>query len=246
MYLLLPEVLDELGLREPGGPGLTFELLDGSERELTADPLPIESYRDWVFGVWGGDFPVGLPPDDNGPPHLRHRELSFWSEEQADPAGLYVAYNQVVRIGSDGRPVTDLATEIADAASTPSDEPFAIDLRNNGGGDNNTFAALRRAVETMARARPGRVSIIAGRSTFSAAGNLRLVGEPPGGGLNIYGDVRVVTLPASGIVVLISKRYHERAPGDDRLALEPDVRVEVTWDDYVAGRDPVLEAALTP
>ena len=111
----------------------------------------------------------------------------------------------------------------------------------------------------MARARPGRVSIIAGRSTCSAAGNfitdllvgpqaanLRLVGESPGGGLNIYGDVRVVTLPASGIVVLISERYHERAPGDDRLAIPPDRPVELTWDDYAAGRDPVLEAAFAP
>jgi len=259
MYLLLPEVLDALGLREPGGPSLTFELADGYQRELTADPLPIESYRDWVFGVWGGGFPEGLPPDNDGPPHLRHRELSFWLEELADPAGLYVAYNNVVRTGSDGLPVTDLAAEIAAAAATPSDEPFAIDLRNNGGGDNNTFAALRHAVEAMARARPGRASMIAGRSTFSAAGNfitdlrvgpearnLRLVGEPPGGGLNIYADVRVVTLPASGIVVLISKRYHERAPGDDRLELAPDVPVEVTWADYAAGRDPVLEAALVP
>lgn len=259
MYLLLPEVLDELGLREPGGPGLTFELADGSERELTTEPLAIEAYRDWVFGEWGGGFPEGLPPDDAGPPHLRHRDRSFWSEELAEPAGLYVAYNQVVRTGSDGRPIADLAAEIAAAATTPSELPFAIDLRNNGGGDNNTFAALRRAVESMARARPGRVSIIAGRSTFSAAGNfitdllvgpqaanLRLVGEAPGGGLNIYGDVRVVTLPASGIVVLISERYHERAPGDDRLSIPPDRPVELTWDDYAARRDPVLEAAFAP
>ena len=259
MYLLLPEVLDELGLREPGGPGLTFELADGSERELATEPLPIEAFRDWVFGVWGGGFPEGLPPDDAGPAHLRHRDLSFWTEELAQPPGLYVAYNQVVRTGSDGRAVADLAAEIATAAATPSDQPFAIDLRNNGGGDNNTFAALRRAVETMARARPGRVSIIAGRSTFSAAGNfitdllvgpqaanLRLVGEPPGGGLNIYGDVRVVTLPASGIVVLISGRYHERAAGDDRLEILPGRPAEVTWADYAAGRDPVLEAAFAP
>ena len=42
MYLTLPEILDELGLREPGDPGLTFELLDGSTRELTTEPLPID------------------------------------------------------------------------------------------------------------------------------------------------------------------------------------------------------------
>ena len=75
--------------------------------------------------------------------------------------------------------------------------------------------------------------------------NLRLVGESPGGGLNIYGDVRVVTLPASKIVVLVSEVYHLRARDDDRLALPPAVPVELAWEDYVAGRDPVLEAALT-
>jgi hypothetical protein len=62
----------------------------------------------------------------------------------------------------------------------------------------------------------------------------------------MYGDVRVVTLPATAIVVLISTRYHERAPGDDRLEIVPDVPVEITWADYAARRDPVLEAALTP
>ena len=55
----------------------------------------------------------------------------------------------------------------------------------------------------------------------------------------------VVTLPASGIVVLVSEDYHDERPGDDRLALPPDIPVEVTWEDYVAGRDPVLEAALS-
>jgi hypothetical protein len=58
--------------------------------------------------------------------------------------------------------------------------------------------------------------------------------------------VKVVTLPASKIVVLISARYHERAPGDPRLAITPDVPVEVSWADYAAGRDPVLAAALKP
>lgn len=260
MYLLLPEILDELGLRAPGDPGLTFELADGTTRELTTEPLPIEAFRDWVFGAWGGLFPESLPPDEDGPPHLRHRDLAFWSEDLRDPAGLYVGYNEVRSASGDGRPLTDLAAEIeAAAASGSPDKPFVIDLRNNGGGDNTTYRPLRDAVETMARARPGRVSIITGRSTFSAAGNfvtdlmvgperehLRLVGEPPGGGLDIYGDVRVVTLPSSRIVVLISTRYHERAPGDDRLELAPDLPVELTWDDYAARRDSVLEAALAP
>jgi hypothetical protein len=255
MYLTLPEVLEELGLHERDGPGLSFEFADGSIHELKSDPLPIDAFRDWVFGVYRGAYPDGLPPDEQGPPYLRNRDLAFWTETLTEPAGWYVAYNAVAR-SSGSRTVGNLAAEILAASPTKPTQPFAIDLRNNGGGDNTTYRGLREAVEAMARERPGRVSIIAGRSTFSAAGNfvtdllvgpeatsIRLVGEPPGGGLNMYGDVRVVTLPASGIVVLISSRYHQRAPDDDRLALTADVPVEVTWDDYTAGRDPVLEAA---
>jgi hypothetical protein len=256
MYLTLPEVLVALGMRESDGPGLTFELVDGSTRELTTEPLPIPQFHDWILGVYGTDYPTGLPPDGEGPPHLRRRDEAFWLETLADPAGLYVAYNRVLAVAANGRRIGQLAIELRDVAPDVADLPIAIDLRNNPGGDNNTFGDLRRTIEALAREQPGRVSIIAGRSTFSAAGNfvtelvvdpegdgIRLVGEAPGGGLNIYGDVDVVTLPASQIVVLISRRYHERAPGDDRLALTPDVPVELTWEDYAAGRDTVLEAA---
>ncbi len=257
MHLTVPEILDELGLREPGGPGLAFELLDGSRRELTSEPLAMPDFFQWVSGVYQGlSFPTGLPPDDDGPQHLRNRDLAFWTEPLTSPSGMYVGYNEVQRnAGSDT--LLGLATDIVEAAPLEPDQPFVIDLRNNPGGDNTTYSRLLEAVETMARERPGLVSIIAGRSTFSAAGNfitdllvgperanMRLVGEPPGGGLNIYGDVRVLTLPSSGIVVLISEDYHLKAPDDDRLELPPDIPAEVTWEDYAAGRDPVLEAAL--
>jgi len=256
-YLVLPGVLEELGVLATGDPGLTIELADGSTREVTPDALPIEAYRDWVFGLYGGPYPTGLPPDPDGPPHLRHRDLEFWDETLVDPAAVYVGYNGVQSANREGRTITDLATTLLATAESRPALPVVIDLRNNPGGDNNTFGSLRSAVETIARGYPGRVSLIAGRSTFSAAGNfvtdllvgpakdgIRLVGEAPGGGLDIYGDVKVVTLPASGIVVLVSARYHERAPGDDRLEIAPDVPAEVTWPDYVAGRDPVLAAAV--
>jgi hypothetical protein len=258
-YLVLPAVLEELGVLATGDPGLTLELADGSTREVTPDALPIETYRDWIFARYAGPYPTSLPPDPDGPPHLRHRGLAFWSEVLADPAVVYVGYNGVARANSEGRSISDLATSLRTAANEDPDRPIVIDLRNNPGGDNTTFGPLRNAVESIAADHPGQVRLIAGRSTFSAAGNfvtdlltgdaragLRLAGEAPGGGLNIYGDVKVVTLPASGIVVLISARYHERAPGDDRLEIAPDAPVELTWQDYVAGRDPVLEAAARP
>ena len=87
MYLLLPEVLTERGVLAPGDPGLTVERLDGSTTELTVEPIPLAAYRDWVFGAWGGEFPEGLPPDEDGPPHLRNHDQAFWSETLRTPAG---------------------------------------------------------------------------------------------------------------------------------------------------------------
>ena len=191
----------------------------------------MEQFRDWIFGEYGGRYPEALPPDDDGPLYQRHHDQAFWSEAVKKPAGFYVGYNEVRRT-SGSKTIDELAAAVTSAATADPARPIVIDLRNNGGGDNNTYGPLRRAVEAAAHATPGSVRLITGRATFSAAGNfvtdllvgpekagIRLIGEPPGGGLDIYGDVKVVTLPASKIVVLISARYHERAPGDPRLAL---------------------------
>ena len=102
----------------------------------------------------------------------------------------------------------------------------------------------------------GRLYLLAGRATFSAAANFAaeidrdtraiVVGEPTGGGVETYGDTFPVTLPTAGWTVHIAARYHERkrGPGDRRLAVEPDVRVDLTSAQYFAGLDPVLARAL--
>lgn len=259
IYLTLPDVLTELGVLAAGDPGLTLEMPDGSTREVTPEVVPVETMRDWVFGVYGGRYPEYLPPDPDGPLALRNQGLAFWSTALTKPAGTYVGYNDIMRSASDGHTIAELASTVVDAAAKEPGVPIVVDLRNNGGGDNNTYGPLRQALEAIAADHPGSVRLITGRATFSAAGNfvtdlkvgrqkagITLVGEPPGGGLDIYGDVKVVTLPSTGIVVLIAGRYHERAPGDDRLEIEPDVPVELTWADYAAGHDPVFDAARTP
>src|SRR4051812_22856334 len=89
IYLTLPEVLEELGLVQPGDPGLTLELLDGSRREVTPEPLPLATFRDWIFGEYGGRYPEAMPPRDDGPLYQRNHALAFWSEGIKTPAGFY-------------------------------------------------------------------------------------------------------------------------------------------------------------
>ncbi len=249
MYLLLPEVVEDLGLQQPGAAALTVRLPDGTTSDIDPEPLSIAAYRDWVFGVYPS-YPTAMPPDEDGSRERQRRDEFFWTEEQPDGT-LYIAYHEV-RPRSGDVTIGKLANAV-DAA----EGPVVVDLRANPGGDNTTYAPFRDAVRRKAAAGAGLVALLTSRDTFSAAGNfvtelkageggddILLVGEPPGGGLNIYGDVATVTLEGSGIVVLISRRYHEKAPGDDRLQIEPDIPVEASWDDTVAGRDPVLDAAL--
>ncbi len=232
-------------------------MADGTTLETTPDEVPIQTFQAWIFDVYLGDYPSGLPPDPDGPAWARNRDQIIWTEPLAE-GGLYVGYNHILRPAhGDTTTVSSVAKDVSDAMDAGATDPVIVDLRNNPGGDNNTYGLFRSALERYADAAPGTVALLAGRSTFSAAGNfvtdlerghaadeILLVGEPPGGGPNIYGDVDVVTLPASGIVVLISGRWHEKAPGDPSLEVTPDIPVDLSWADVVAGRDPVLDAAI--
>ncbi len=256
MYLTLPEILGELGLLRPDAAEITVEDADGSPRDVRLEALPIETFRDWVFGRYEG-YPNGLPPDPDGLAVQRHRSAFFWSEP-LEGGGTYIGFNQVQPTRApDGITMSAATDDVRRAIEAGATDPVIVDMRNNPGGNNTTYGPFRDALVAHATERPGSVAVIAGRGTFSAAGNfvteleagdaaasVHLVGEPPGGGPNIYGDVRVVTLEHSGIVVLISTRYHERRAGDDRLEVDPDIAVELTWDDVIAGRDPVLDAAI--
>lgn len=97
--------------------------------------------------------------------------------------------------------------------------------------------------------------MLAGRLTFSAAGNFAaeladraehevFVGEPTGGAPNQFGDHVAIELPHAGITVTSAKVWVE-VSADDRPATGPDLPVPFTAAAYFAGRDPVLDAALT-
>ncbi len=95
--------------------------------------------------------------------------------------------------------------------------------------------------------------MLIGRGTFSSAllnamelkdqTQATLAGEPTGGKPNHFGEVRTFTLPHSGLTVFHSTKYFVRVPGNP-LSLEPDRRIPITFKDFEAGTDPVLEAVL--
>jgi C-terminal processing protease CtpA/Prc len=71
-----------------------------------------------------------------------------------------------------------------------------------------------------------------------------LVGEPTGGTSSSYGDEKLVVLPYSKLVVQYTTKWLGVKSKDEPDGLKPDVTVLRTFDDIVAGRDAVLEAAI--
>jgi C-terminal processing protease CtpA/Prc len=173
----------------------------------------------------------------------------LWARRVANGRALYEGCNSALA------PTTAVVGRIARLARDPKLRRVVVDVRPNGGGDNTTYTPLLTALASQQVNRRGRLYLLIGRATFSAAGNFAadvdrvtkalLVGEPTGGGVDQYGGATSVSLPVTGWNVRIATSSVQRGePGDRRLAVEPNIRVDLGSADYFAKRDPVLARAL--
>ena len=101
--------------------------------------------------------------------------------------------------------------------------------------------------------RRGHFFVIVGRRTFSSAvlnaitlkgsSEALFFGEPTGGKPNSYGEIQTISLPRSGLAATCSTKLFEVVEGDPP-AFNPDITVQISSADYLAGRDAVLEEIL--
>jgi hypothetical protein len=251
LYLRTSELLAGLGYLDAAGPA-TFTVI-GPEADAPMRDVRIEPILADDDVAWHGGDPLTLPPT-GAPLWLSRKKDTLWWTYLADSKTLYVQYNEVAR-GIDG-----VADEILDRAKRADVDRVVVDLRNNGGGDNNTYRRLRAVLQDPAIDQPGRLALLIGRLTFSAAANFAaeleqttgatFVGEDMGGSPNLYGDVRPTRLPYGAlgpIDVYVATRYWVKSTADDpRITIQPDLAVPYSSADWLAGRDPVLEAAILP
>lgn len=129
---------------------------------------------------------------------------------------------------------------------------LVLDLRLNRGGNQDLRYGF---VADLIRATGGdtRMYVLVGRGVFSATqrildelahlGGATLVGEPASSRPNAYGDSYRETLPYSGISFRTSVLWHQ-FDWRDQPWTAIDIAVPYRYADYLAGRDPALEAAL--
>jgi hypothetical protein len=251
-YALTAEVLDGLGIAKGLSP-LEFSVVDrgGRPRSVTLAPVASPAYVSAFNDPLHGHYPSLLPRTKPTPIYLKRLASPLWVGTLEGGRAVFVGFNSVQR------PELSLVDRISKLAGRPKVKRVIVDLRLNGGGDNTTYGYLLATLREPAIDMQGRLFVLIGRATFSAAANFAadldrftkatFVGEPTGGGVEIYGDAVSVLLPKTGINVRIATRYWNfgKGSGDKRLAVNPDRKVNVTVADFLAGRDPVLRAVLS-
>ncbi len=240
-YVLRTEVLRGLGLMTGDTVTITVER-DGTETERELTPVPFHEHVAWAGGLGG----IRLPERADTRYLKDLDETLTW--ERLGPV-LYVRLTEVRAEPDD---------QLVRVSQDPDVTRLVLDLRQNPGGDNHNNPPMVDLLDEFQESAGRRAVVITDRVTFSAASNLVtdleryvdpvFVGEAMGGGLNFWNDVTWVQLDRLPVPmqVGISTRYWQKAadPDDPRLTVEPDVPVTVTADDYLAGRDPALRAAL--
>jgi len=240
-YLLIPQVLRGLGMVAPDEGAISLGLVSGDGDRTTEQVVPI-SMAD--YNAWAGPYGLHLPANPSVE-YLSRIDDALWWQVQPDGETLLVQYNRVDHV--------PLATtnDLRTALHGPDVARVVLDLRHNYGGEVSALDPMLDMFEDPAIDQPGRLYVITGRNTFSAASLLvarldarteaTIVGEPMGGCPTAYGNSSDLTLPFSGIVVSVSGMLEIGVSADDRRAtIEPDIPAILTWDEWADGSDPAL------
>ena len=197
-------------------------------------------------------LPSRLEGSQSAPIYLTNVSQNFWMKPLADDV-LYVQFNQVM--DSPAESLATFAQRLDKTLTDTNPRTVIVDVRHNNGGNLGLLPPLLAALRKYESARRyGRIYVLMGRNTFSAAqvflGQMDrythaiFAGEPSSSKPNFVGEESEVILPWSGAIGSISNRYHETIPGDTREWIEPDLKLVLGSADYFANRDPLLEKVL--
>ena len=244
-YLVISEFLNGMGIIEdPNELKVTAVSRDGSEVNVTVKAAEMQNMH---HGHSTGS-------DKSLPLYMRNSEKNYWYEYIPESKTLYINYRRVLIDPADS--LRNFCKRIEEFVNTAEIGRTIIDIRNNDGGNNGTCQPFVNMISRNVKINSkGKLFIITGRQTFSAASYLLtklefntaaiIAGEPSGASPNHYGDNRPLVLPNSKIEVRLSSIFWENSfAGDKRKSTEPDLAVEMSSQDYFSGRDPVIEAIL--
>ncbi len=210
-------------------------------QEFRVEPVSAQSFQGFAWAT------LYQNPCKTGPSSSYYR--AFLINEGKT---LFMQYN--VCASSEDYPIDTFTKEVLAQLPGLHIQQVIIDLRYNGGGDSRLFEPMMDGLSKLQKQLGFTLDVLIGEGTFSSAlmnaiqltqrTECTLVGTPSGGSVNHYGEVKQFTLPNSHLPLFISsKRFTMDAdyPSD---SLQPDMLVEPTIEDMLAGIDTTVEATL--
>ena len=268
-FLTSPDILFGAGvIPNPDHLPLTL-ICEGKERRVDLNPTPLHKSTAPVEAWWdlapsyqdpSIDFKSALTLD-KAPLYLRHPDLNYWVEYLSDKAIVYIQYNRSQEMPAESMP--DFIHRVSALFDENQIKGLIVDVRFNTGGDLGVGRPLVDALAPRLRNVP--VVVLTGRATFSAGishtaqwkqfANAAIVGEPIGDDIDLWGEGGNLVLPNSKLTVHFANGFHKYSLKDypafkpyfAELAvasLQPDEVLEPNWNQYLSGRDPVLDAAI--
>jgi tetratricopeptide (TPR) repeat protein len=242
-----PRLLNGLGLiPEPDKMEIKIRDEAGKVRQVALNAEVNTAADDWVSVR--GNAPA---PD---PLYLKHRRTNYWFEYSPEHKMVFFQYNAVDN--DPNEPLTQFCDRLFKFINENEVERLVIDLRWNSGGNNFlNRPILHGLIRNDKINRRGKLFVIIGRQTFSAAMNAAaeierhtnaiFVGEPTGSSPNFVGESVSFSLPYSKMQGTISDLYWQSSVAMDyRTWIAPLLYAPPSFELYRANRDPAMEAIL--
>lgn len=239
---LVPEILYQLGVSNSAESSSYDLVLVNSEvsEAVTVSPVSPNQY------TLDASTKLPITPDIK----FLSSSAPFWMEYIALDNLVYIKMNQVTD-SSNGDSLSDLAQQVQTLTEQQNIERVILDLRQNTGGNNQLVDDIVSFLASPTINQADKLIVFTDRQTFSAAGNLAaeiqhqtqatLIGTPPGGAGNQYGDTQRYNSPNSNLAVFIPTRYWQFGnQADAPLMLEMDQRLALSATDYFSGQDALL------
>ena len=250
--LAMPEVLQAVGLtRDPASAEISLEV-NGTARSITLTAAGLfpnlsgDADKSWnARPGW-----IDLRERSAAPLWLSRTGDTYWFTYVPEYDVLYCQLNEIQERNESLQEFFARALAAADSLGVPR---FVLDLRLNGGGNGYYNRTIVRAFVRSRFDERGRLFVITGRRTFSAAQmlisdlerwtNPIFVGEPSASRGNHFGDSRRLVLPNSRVTLRVSSLWWQYwDTRDSRPWIAPEVAAPLTVEAYRDGRDPALEA----
>ncbi len=252
LYLAMPDILHALGLSQRRDSATLSLIRDGRRWTVTVPAGAVDP-------SWPPDTDISLVTPEGWTDARRTAQPPLWLQapldyhrlvELPERNALYVQLNMVADIN--GESLTRFGARIRERAAAINPGAVILDLRLNLGGNGTLRNGLVREL-IRTEDEDTRLFVLTGRGTFSASQFIlddldRLtgaifVGEPASSRPSGFGDSYRATLPNSRISIRTSILWWQAGQNRDPWTWV-ELAAPLTFEDYAAGRDPALEAAL--